>query len=212
MVDRDDNLLLRWSRRKHLARQGKEEAKATEPASPADRVPDEGATPAQPAETVAVADPSQQPVSAEADAEVRVEDLPDIETLTYDSDFSAFMREGVPAFIRQQALRKLWLSNPILANLDGLNDYDAKTMSFLVQELEAAAEPVAEIGRGLRDKIMDAKRARDDRPGERRSRPLGERRQPHSRAEPAQAAAPADRDDNQNAGATTPADPKRTDA
>ena len=51
-------------------------------------------------------------------------DLPDIESLTADSDFSVFMREGVPEELRRLALRKLWLSDPVLANLDGLNDYD----------------------------------------------------------------------------------------
>lgn len=59
-----------------------------------------------------------------APADATVADLPDIETLTYESDFTAFLREGVPEELRRLALRKLWRSDPVLANVDGLNDYD----------------------------------------------------------------------------------------
>lgn len=50
-------------------------------------------------------------------------DLPPIESLDKDSDFTVFMKEGVPEEIRHQALRKLWLTDPVLANLDGLLEY-----------------------------------------------------------------------------------------
>jgi hypothetical protein len=43
--------------------------------------------------------------------------------LTKDSDFRAFMRPGVPEALRNQALRKLWGSDPVYANLDGLLEY-----------------------------------------------------------------------------------------
>lgn len=48
----------------------------------------------------------------------------DFEALSYESDYTQFMGEGVPEVIQRKALRKLWASNPILANVDGLNDYD----------------------------------------------------------------------------------------
>jgi Protein of unknown function (DUF3306) len=169
MNDQDERLLLRWSRRKAAARQAKPEpppAPAEVEAAPA---PSEGqATGETVSETAAL--PAAGEEKQGAAPAVSLADLPDIETLTYQSDFTAFMREGVPEFVKRQALRKLWASNPILANLDGLNDYDPQTMSFL-QQLEGEVEPIAEIGRGLRDKIMEAKRARDNRPrGPRRPR------------------------------------------
>jgi hypothetical protein len=34
------------------------------------------------------------------------------------------MAEGVSEELRNLALRRLWRSNPLLANLDGMNDYD----------------------------------------------------------------------------------------
>jgi hypothetical protein len=53
-----------------------------------------------------------------------LEDLPALESLTKDSDFRAFMRPGVPEELRtNQALRKLWGSDPVYANLDGLLEY-----------------------------------------------------------------------------------------
>src|SRR5437899_1158907 len=53
----------------------------------------------------------------------QLEDLPALESLTKDSDFRAFMRPGVPEELRNQALRKLWGSDPVYANLDGLLEY-----------------------------------------------------------------------------------------
>jgi hypothetical protein len=52
-----------------------------------------------------------------------LENLPALESLTKDSDFRAFMRPGVPEELRNQALRKLWGSDPVYANLDGLLEY-----------------------------------------------------------------------------------------
>ncbi|MEM7711354.1 MAG: DUF3306 domain-containing protein, partial [Pseudomonadota bacterium] len=39
-------------------------------------------------------------------------------------DVAAFMARAVPHHLRNRALRRLWTSNPVLANLDGLVDYD----------------------------------------------------------------------------------------
>ena len=50
--------------------------------------------------------------------------LPDPDSLTAGDDFTAFMVKAVPHHLRNRALRKLWRSNPVLACLDGLNDYD----------------------------------------------------------------------------------------
>ena len=172
MDDPNENLLLRWSRRKHEAQRQKEAAPA--PSEPVPPTEAQGA-----ADTVSVAEAPPEPAPAEGTVEpaspaVDLVALPNIETLTYESDFTAFMREGVPEVIKQAALRKLWNSDPILANLDGLNDYDPKTMSFL-QQFEGAAEQVAEVGRGLRDKIMEAKRAREERPRGGRGHPRDQR-------------------------------------
>jgi hypothetical protein len=44
-------------------------------------------------------------------------------------------------------LRKLWLSDPIFANLDGLNDYDENFN--LIDKIIAAADTNYKVGRGM---------------------------------------------------------------
>ena len=65
----------------------------------------------------------ERPPAPVAEPEDPLQDLPPVETLTKDSDFSAFMRPGVPEELRNAALRKLWESDPVYANLDGLLEY-----------------------------------------------------------------------------------------
>jgi hypothetical protein len=89
--------LARWSR---LKRAERDKALRRDPAPPAVTTADAPEPPADP-----------------------LEDLPALETLTKDSDFRAFMRPGVPEELRNQALRKLWGSDPVYANLDGLLEY-----------------------------------------------------------------------------------------
>jgi len=56
-------------------------------------------------------------------------DMPDIETLTADSDFKPFMSKGVSHALRRKALRKLFAS-PFFQIRDGLDDYDDDFASF----------------------------------------------------------------------------------
>jgi len=121
--DEGDGFLRRWSRLKSDAR-------------PAD---------AEPVEQNAVA-PSE-PETTEAD-EAALAELPDIDTLDKDSDYTVFLRDGVPEALRQRALRKLWLSDPVLANLDGLNDYD-DDFAAIVQEGAAYMQRLVDAGERL---------------------------------------------------------------
>lgn len=47
----------------------------------------------------------------------------DFEKLDFNSDYTQFMKDDVPEAARKRALRQLWISNPVLANMDGLDDY-----------------------------------------------------------------------------------------
>jgi hypothetical protein len=76
--------------------------------------------PPQPAPEAAAPVPAD---SADPAAEVRPEDLPPIEDLTAESDFTPFLKAGVPEELKRLALRKLWRSDPVFANLDGLVEY-----------------------------------------------------------------------------------------
>ena len=70
----------------------------------------------------------------------------DIDALDYDSDYSAFFKDGVPTLLRQKAMRLLWRSNPILANVDGLCDYDENfgDPALILEKFESAYR----IGKG----------------------------------------------------------------
>ena len=73
--------------------------------------------------------------------------LPDPDGLQPGDDFSAFMAKAVPDRIRRRALRRLWLSNPALANLDGLLDYgeDFTDSATVVENLQTAYQ----VGKGM---------------------------------------------------------------
>lgn len=62
--------------------------------------------------------------SASAEATEEELGLPEIDSLDADSDYTPFMSDKVSDAIRNRALRKLWRSDPVLACVDGLNDYD----------------------------------------------------------------------------------------
>lgn len=148
MAERDDDFLSRWSRRKAEARRGlrKTPAAGTPPAGEAEAretaaLKDDVAAP----ETSADASAPSPEEESEADRAAAFEDF-DFDALDYESDYTQFMEKGVPEAIRRRALRKLWHSNPILANLDGLNDYDEDftDAALAVDVLQSAYK----VGRG----------------------------------------------------------------
>ncbi len=81
-----EGFLDRWSRRKRTADLPKQEEPASEP-----------------------------PSKIEAEEEVPA-DLPDPESLTAESDITVFLRKGVPAALRNAALRRMWALDPVISN------------------------------------------------------------------------------------------------
>lgn len=69
------------------------------------------------------------------------------EDLGEGEDFKAFLREAVPARIQRRALRALWRSNPVLANVDMLVDYggDFTDKAMIVEGLQTAYQ----VGKGM---------------------------------------------------------------
>lgn len=74
-------------------------------------------------------------------------DLPDPDTLGPGDDFKAFLSEAVPARLKTRALRRLWMTNPVLANLDGLLDYgeDFTDAAMAVENIQTAYQ----VGKGM---------------------------------------------------------------
>lgn len=82
--------------------------------------------------------------------------LPDPATLTKGDDFKAFMAKTVPAHLRKKALRQLWRSDPLLACVDGLNDYDD---DYLTQGLgQTALKTTYQVGKGLMAHLIEQER------------------------------------------------------
>jgi len=104
-----DNFLSRWSRRKQEAGEGKEKEKneTGEPlAAPAPE--NQQAKPAAP--------------GAAPSPEFDVESLPPIESISAETDITAFMRTGVSETLKHAALRRAWASDPAIRNFVGLNE------------------------------------------------------------------------------------------
>lgn len=117
MSSKQDGLLSRWQKRKlQVEREEKREA-----AAQAEEIAAQQTSPIDPA----LVESRDVPPDEET-RKAWIEELEaiDIETLSYESDFAIFMKSWVPGALRQRALRKLWTTNPALAVLDGLNDYD----------------------------------------------------------------------------------------
>ena len=102
----EDGFFRRWSSRKRRARRG--EADETVPAPPSEETkPDQV---------------DESSGSAEPERVLTDEDMPAIESLTEDSDYSPFMSPGVSDSLRRLALRKMFLSSKYNFT-DGLDDY-----------------------------------------------------------------------------------------
>lgn len=69
--------------------------------------------------------PAAEPApTLEAEEEIDPATLPSIDSLTADSDFSVFLKKGVPLALRNAALRKLWLTEPSVVNYQALVEYN----------------------------------------------------------------------------------------
>jgi len=90
--------------------------------------------------------------------------LKDPDQMQGGDDFTAFLRDEVPAHLRKRALRVLWRSNPVLACVDDLVDYGN---DFKAEALEAEVFKTAyQVGKGMLAHIeeMEAQQAAIERP------------------------------------------------
>jgi hypothetical protein len=134
--------LSRWSRRKRG-----EELPAPEAPSPAE-TPSAEASPVEPLAPDTVPAPPPEP-------EFDVSTLPPIETLDASSDFTVFLKPGVPAELRLAALRKAWIADPLIRDYMGPLDYawDFNTPGGLPHGF---SNVLAETGEALRKLVNQA--------------------------------------------------------
>ena len=132
-MSRDGDFLSRWARRKAEAR----EAESGEVEKTAAISPDAAAQDA--AAAGRDADDKDRPATEE-----EIAALPDPDSLEHGADFKPFLRPGIPAALRQRALRRLWRVNPAIGFLDGMNEYDLDytDAATVVENLKTAYDAV----------------------------------------------------------------------
>jgi hypothetical protein len=104
------------------------------------------------AEEQALAEKTDEELLAEA-GQPMPEDLETAEQVR------AFMKSALPQRLKARALRKLWRTNPVLANLDGLVDYgeDYTDAARCVPDMKTAYK----VGKGMFDKVAEAAKEAD---------------------------------------------------
>ncbi len=149
MSSEDKGRLARWAQRKEAARRRRGGAAP-------DLAEESAAVPATTAAPVGTA------ISESEDAGQLAPDLdlPDVETLTEGSDFTVFMKDGVPAKLRRLALRKLWASDPVFNVIDEMVEYgeDYTDSAMVVEGMKSAWE----AGRGYAKKTTEATEATEE--------------------------------------------------
>lgn len=115
---------------------------------------------AQEAEEVEAPVVEETPDEELSDEEVLAKfDLPDPDTLKLGDDVKGFMSKAVPEHLRRRALRKLWRTNPVLACLDGLNDYDDDftDLAMVKPDMKTAYQ----VGKGMLAHLQEVARQAD---------------------------------------------------
>ena len=86
--------------------------------------------------------------------------LPDPDAMEMGDDFSVFMSKAVPDRIRRRALRTLWRSNPVLANVDMLVDYgeDFTDSAMVVENMQTAYQ----VGKGMLKHVQEMARQAEE--------------------------------------------------
>lgn len=114
----------------------------------------------QSSEVVEAAEPTPEEVElAENEALSEQEvlekyDLPSPDQIELGTDITGFLNKEIPEYLRRKALRGLWRSNPVLAVLDGLNDYDEDftDAAFAGQTVKT----IYQVGQGMVDRVKKA--------------------------------------------------------
>lgn len=88
------------------------------------------------------------------DAELLAEaGLPDPDLIETSEEVQAFLRSALPQRLKTRALRRLWRMNPVLACLDGLNDYDGDFTD--AAHMRADMKTAYQVGRGILREILE---------------------------------------------------------
>lgn len=145
-----ESRLQRWARKKAEV---SKEAGATLPSTDANSSVDAPGSTSEP-------DPSSEERELAANEALPEQEvlakynLPEPDAIELGTDITGFMRKEIPELLRRRALRALWRSNPVLAVLDGLNDYD-EDFSNAATTVNGV-QTLYKVGKGMFDKAARA--------------------------------------------------------
>ncbi|MBI2978179.1 MAG: DUF3306 domain-containing protein [Rhodospirillales bacterium] len=118
----DDGFLARWSRRKRAERPPRRAEPGRGGAAPVELV---RATPTEQVLPTAADAQASLPATREQESEEEKarRDLPPVDTLDKDSDYTRFLKKNVPEALKRQALKRLWTSDPQFHVIDPFTEY-----------------------------------------------------------------------------------------
>ncbi len=151
--DRPEGFVGRWARLKAETR-AEEATRVVPPVEPALSPAVEGEALA-PQASAEAALPTRED-APETAAPEKVE-LPPVETLTRESDFSLFMRSDVSADLRTQALRRLWSLDPHFATID-ISECHSIDFNAVPTFPEGLKNTIYRIGSGMVEAVEEIER------------------------------------------------------
>ena len=171
-----ENFVSRWSRLKHESKsRGKRQTELPERAAPSSTAVTSSANEDEAAGTETRATPVFDPT-----------DLPSIDSITARTDISLFLRSGVPTELTVAALRRAWVSDPLIRDFIGIaeNQWDftnpttipgfgplhetGDKLSLIAQTVPTLDRSLDEFSARLSDTDVSAEKSRSVTGGSRR--------------------------------------------
>lgn len=145
----------RWSRLKGRTRRDEDAPAAVAASAPqASGAPPEAPAPVSP-----------DAAGADDKAATKPSELPPIESLNSESDYTAFMRPGVPEDLRTKALRRLWQSDALFAQIDFTEPYsgDFNAVPTFPDGLKST---LYRVGKGMIEAVEEERAEKPTQPAE----------------------------------------------
>jgi hypothetical protein len=148
----DDGFLKRWSRRKRAEPSNLPESETADP--PPSNLPPQAreGSASSPAPLAGEGREGVRPQGSESQPKPDEETidpatLPPLESLGPDSDYTVFLKKGVPEALRIAALRKAWMSDPFIRDFRGPAEYalDYTTVEFDLRPTDDVAKMLDRI-------------------------------------------------------------------
>ena len=116
---------------------------------------------AVPTDTTVQSDNTSEPQTGEPRTGEPVPELPDIDSLDAESDYTPFLGQNVPEKIARRALRKLWLSDASFGFRDGLDDYDENFRAYVTDAFAKTVKTAYQVAKSATSDDPETRRTSD---------------------------------------------------